>query len=343
MTTLTTRAFGRTGWQTTTVGLGAFAIGGPAWSYGWGAQDDDESVATIRSAVEQGINWIDTAAVYGRGHSERVVGRAISAFSAEERPLIFTKGGLVWSDDDTLETGERKVGHPASLRREVDDSLERLGVDVIDLYQMHWPAQDGTSLEDYWGTLVELRDAGKVRAIGLSNHDVDELERAERIGHVDSLQPPFSAIHRGAAADVIPWCAANGTAVIVYSPMQSGLLTGSMTAERVAALPSNDWRSRHEDFRGEGLRRNLAVADALGEIASSRGVTTAEVAIAWTLGFPGVTGAIVGARRPEQIRGWRSAGDIELTEDEYRAITDVIEREGCGEGPSLPAVSLSAR
>lgn len=336
MTSLNTRAFGTTDWQITTVGLGAFAIGGPEWSYGWGRQDDADSIATIRAAVENGINWIDTAAVYGRGHSERIVGEAIKIFSDGDRPLVFTKGGLVWSDDDALEASERKVGDPASLRREVDDSLERLGVEVIDLYQMHWPAEDGTLLEEYWGELVRLRDAGKIRAIGLSNHDVEQLERAERIGHVDSLQPPFSAIHRGAAADVIPWCERNSTGVIVYAPMQSGLLTGTMSAERIAMLPENDWRSRHEDFIGEGLRRNLAVSKAMAEIASERGVGTVRVAIAWVLGFPGVTGAIVGARRPDQIAGWRDSGALELTDAEYARIASVIEREGTGEGPTRP-------
>lgn len=336
MTTLATRPFGRTGWQTTNVGLGTFAVGGPAWSYGWGAQDDDDSITTIRAAVEAGINWIDTAAVYGRGHSEVIVGRAIRDFAEPDRPYVFTKGGLVWSEDDALAEGERKVGDPESLRREVDASLRRLDVEAVDLYQMHWPAEDGTSLEEYWGALVDLREAGKVRAIGLSNHEVGELERAERIGHVDSLQPPFSAIHRGAAAEVIPWSAANGTAVIVYSPMQSGLLTGAMSVERVKALPSDDWRSRHEDFQGEGLRRNLALAAAFERLADVRGVSAAEVAIAWTLGFPGVTGAIVGARRPGQIADWRHAGAIELTTEEYSSIARVIEAEGVGGGPAEP-------
>ncbi|RWZ58316.1 aldo/keto reductase [Labedella populi] len=335
-TPLSSAPLGTSGLDVTRVGLGAFAIGGSAWSYGWGVQDDDESVQTILAAVDAGIDWIDTAAVYGRGHSEAVVGAALQQLSEDERPLVFTKGGLVWSEDDALDTGERKVGHPDSLRREVDDSLRRLAVDTIDLYQMHWPAEDGTPLEEYWSALVDLRTAGKVRAIGLSNHDVDELTRAEAIGHVDSLQPPFSAIYRDAAADVIPWCAANGTGVIVYSPMQSGLLTGSFSAERAAALPSNDWRSRHDDFRGEGLSRNLAVADALAEIAANRGVTTAEAAIGWVLGFPGVTAAIVGARRPDQIGGWIGGSRIELTSEEYAAVAAVIERTGAGSGPVAP-------
>ncbi|MDN4613540.1 aldo/keto reductase [Leifsonia sp. F6_8S_P_1B] len=334
-TRLTTRPLGTTGRDITTVGLGAFAIGGPAWSYGWGAQDDDDSVRTILAAVEAGVNWIDTAAVYGRGHSELIVGRAVAQLPEADRPLVFTKGGLIWTEGQELEAGERKVGDPASLRREVEDSLRRLGVEAIDLYQMHWPAEDGTPLEEYWSALVDLRTAGKVRAIGLSNHDVDELERAEAIGHVDSLQPPFSAIYRDAAGDVIPWCDAHGTGVIVYSPMQSGLLTGTMTAERVAALPENDWRARHPDFH-EHLDRNLAVADALTAVAARHGVPVPHAAIAWTLGFPGVTAAIVGARRPDQVAGWAEAGAVALTAEDYAEVAAAIERTGAGSGPARP-------
>lgn len=333
---LPTARLGTTDFELTRVGLGAFAIGGAQWSYGWGAQDDDDSVRTILAAAERGINWVDTAAVYGRGHSEVVVGRALRQLPDGDRPLVFTKGGLIWSEDDALDTGERKVGAPASLRAEVDASLRRLGVDAIDLYQMHWPAEDGTPLEEYWATLVDLRTAGKLRAIGLSNHDVDELTRAETIGHVDSLQPPFSAIYRDAAADVIPWCASNGTGVIVYSPMQSGLLTGTFSAERSATLPSDDWRARHPDFQGEGLARNLAVAEAMTTVANSRGITTSEVAIAWVLGHAGVTAAIVGARRPEQIAGWVTAGSVNLTTAEYEIIANAINAANAGSGPALP-------
>jgi aryl-alcohol dehydrogenase-like predicted oxidoreductase len=320
----------------TRVGLGAFAIGGPAWSYGWGAQDDDDSLRTIRAAVDRGINWIDTAAVYGRGHSEVIVGRALRGIPEHDRPWIFTKGGLVWSEDDALATGERKVGDPASLRREVEDSLQRLGVERIDLYQMHWPAEDGAEVEDYWGALVELRDAGKLRAIGLSNHSVDQLERAEAIGHVDTLQPPFSAIYRDAASDVLPWCHAHSTGVIVYSPMQSGLLTGRITQERVQSLPENDWRSRHPDFAGEQLRRNLQVTSALAAVAERHGVTTGAAAIGWVLGFAGVTGAIVGARSPEQIDGWVGAGEVRLSPSDFALVAEAIERSGAGSGPVSP-------
>lgn len=333
---LPTTPLGTTGMEITRVGLGAFAIGGPAWSYGWGAQDDDDSIRTIRAAVERGINWIDTAAVYGRGHSEIVVGRALRDLPEDDRPWVFTKGGLVWSDDDALQTGERKVGDPASLRREVEDSLRRLEVDRIDLYQMHWPAEDGAEVEDYWGALVELRDQGTLRAIGLSNHSVEQLERAEAIGHVDTLQPPFSAIYRDAAADVLPWCADHDTGSIIYSPMQSGLLTGRITEARVQQLPADDWRSRHPDFSGDRLRRNLQVTAALAEVGERHGVSTGAAAIAWALRFRGVTGAIVGARTPEQIDGWVGAGGVDLTAEDIDLVAGAITDSGAGSGPVAP-------
>ncbi|WP_101844506.1 aldo/keto reductase [Zhihengliuella sp. ISTPL4] len=333
---LPTVPLGTTGMEITRVGLGAFAIGGPAWSYGWGAQDDDDSIRTIRAAVDRGINWIDTAAVYGRGHSEVVVGRALRDLPQNERPWVFTKGGLVWSEDDALQTGERKVGDPASLRREVQDSLRRLQVEQIDLYQMHWPAEDGSEVEDYWGALVEMRDSGLLKAIGLSNHDVAQLDRAEAIGHVDTLQPPFSAIYRDAAADVLPWCAHHATGAIIYSPMQSGLLTGRITEERVAQLPADDWRSRHPDFSGDRLRQNLRVTAALAEVGERHGISTGAAAIAWALVFRGVSGAIVGARTPEQIDGWVNAGSVELTADDIASVARAIRDSGAGSGPDAP-------
>lgn len=333
---LPTVPLGTTGMEITRVGLGAFAIGGPAWSYGWGAQDDDDSIRTIRAAVDRGINWIDTAAVYGRGHSEIVVGRALREIPESDRPWVFTKGGLVWSDDDALQTGERKVGDPTSLRREVQDSLRRLQVEQIDLYQMHWPAEDGAQVEDYWGALVEMRDSGLLKAIGLSNHDVAQLERAEAIGHVDALQPPFSAIYRDAAADVLPWCADHSTGTIIYSPMQSGLLTGRITEERVQQLPADDWRSRHPDFSGERLRQNLQVTAALAEVGERHGVSTGAAAIAWALSFRGVSGAIVGARTPEQIDGWVHAGEVTLTPEDIAAVARAIRESGAGSGPDAP-------
>jgi aryl-alcohol dehydrogenase-like predicted oxidoreductase len=333
-TRLPTRLLGTTGMAITPVGLGAWAIGGPDWAVGWGAQSDLESIRAIRHAVDVGVNWIDTAAIYGLGHSEDIVGRAVAEIPEAERPFLFTKCGQVWDPQDR--NTKFRVGDAQSIRREVEDSLRRLRVERIDLYQMHWPAEDGTPLEAYWQTLVELRSEGKVRAIGLSNHDAGQVARAEAIGHVDTLQPPFSAIHRGTAESVLPWCAANGTGVIVYSPMQSGLLSGRFSAERVAGLPSDDWRSRHADFTGEALTRNLALADAFAPIAERHGVSRAAAAIAWTLAWPGVTGAIVGARSPEQVDGWIAAASLQLHAEDMRAMAEAITSTGAGEGPAAP-------
>ena len=330
---LTTAELGTTGMEITRVGFGAWAIGGGDWAAAWGPQDDDESVAAIRHAVASGINWIDTAAVYGLGHSEEVVGRALAAIPEAERPYVFTKCGLVWDDADR-NARPRRVMDPAVVRRDVEASLRRLGVERIDLYQVHWPAEDGTPLEEYWQVMVDLRTEGKVRAVGLSNHDLDRLEAAEKVGHVDSLQPPFSAIRRGAARE-LAWCHENGTGAIVYSPMQSGLLTGAFTAERVAALPADDWRRTHPEFT-TNLDRNLAFSEALEPIARRHGVSRGAVAVAWTLAWPGVTGAIVGARRPEQIDGWISAADLRLTPEDLDEISDAIARTGVGDGPTRP-------
>ena len=330
---LTTAPLGTTEMEITRVGFGAWAIGGGDWSFAWGPQDDDASVAAIRHAVERGINWVDTAAVYGLGHSEEVVGRALRELPAAERPYVFTKCGLVWDATDRTMRPRRAMA-AASVRQEVEASLRRLGVECIDLYQVHWPAEDGTPLEEYWQTMVDLRAEGKVRAIGLSNHDVDQLSTAEKIGHVDSLQPPFSAINR-AAADELAWCDGNGTGVIVYSPMQSGLLTGSFSAARVAALPVDDWRRTAPDFTTE-LDRNLALAAALEPVARRHAVPVAAVAVAWTLGWPGVTGAIVGARSPQQVDGWVAAADLVLTRSDMNEIAEAIARTRAGKGPARP-------
>jgi aryl-alcohol dehydrogenase-like predicted oxidoreductase len=227
-----------------------------------------------------------------------------------------------------------QVARPNTIRRELEDSLRRLGVERIDLYQVHWPPEDGTPVDEYWATMVELKNEGKVRAIGLSNHSVPQLEKAEKIGHVDSLQPPLSLISR-THADEIAWCARNGTGVIVYSPMHSGLLTGAFSRERVESLPPDDWRRRSPDFTTD-LGRNLELADALRPIADRHGVTQAAVAVAWTLAWPGVTGAIVGARRPDQVDGWLPAASLELTQDDLDEIAAAIERTGAGQGPVRP-------
>ena len=330
------RTLGTTGMALTPVGFGAWAVGGGGWTFGWSAQDDHESVAAIRRAIELGVNWIDTAAVYGLGHSEEIVARALRDYAPADRPLVFTKCGLTWDEQDRA-APPTFVGNPASIRRELEGSLRRLGVERIDLYQMHWPAQDGTPLEDYWGTLLDLQREGKIRAAGLSNHSVAQLEAAERLGHVDSLQPPFSAIRRDAAGE-LGWCAARGTGVIVYSPMQSGLLTGTFTEERASSLPSDDWRRKSPDFRGEALRRNLQLAEALRPVAERHATTVAAVACAWTLAWPGVTAAIVGARSPRQVDGWKDALRLELTAADLNEIGAAIERTGAGAGPVRPPV-----
>ena len=303
----------------TRVGFGAWAIGGGGWSFAWGAQDDNESLAAMRHAVERGVNWIDTAAVYGLGHSEELVGRLLRDYSKSDRPFVFTKCGLVWDETEPMKQSAR-IGRPESLEREVEQSLKRLGVEQIDLYQMHWPAEDGTPTEVYWQTLLDMKAEGKVRAVGLSNHKVDRLETAERIGHVDTLQPPFSAIRRDIVDAELPWCLAHDTGVIVYSPMQSGLLTGAFTETRAAALAKDDWRSRSPEFQPPRLQQNLALADNMRPIAARHGTTVGAIAVAWTLATPGVTAAIVGARSPEQVDGWIGAGEVELTAEEMKVI-----------------------
>jgi aryl-alcohol dehydrogenase-like predicted oxidoreductase len=326
--TLRTVPFGTTDMTITRVGFGAWAIGGGGWAFAWGEQDDDASVAAIRHAVEAGVNWIDTAAVYGLGHSEEIVARALEPYGEADRPYVFTKGGLVWDENDRA-APPRNSGAADSIRREVEASLRRLRTERIDLYQMHWPAPE--PVEEYWQVMLDLKAQGKLRAVGLSNHDVKQLETAEEFGHVDSLQPPFSLINRD-AADEIDWCAAHRTGVIVYSPMQSGLLTGAFTAERAAALPAGDWRSRDDEFRGERLQRNLALVDALRPVADRHGTSVASVAIAWCLAYPGVTGAIVGARDPRQVDGWIGAPDVELSDADLDAIADAVRRTGAGHG-----------
>ncbi len=331
---LPTVPLGRTDMHVTRVGFGSWAVGGGDWAVGWGRQEDADSVAAIRHAVRLGVNWIDTAAVYGLGHSEEVVAEALSDIPASERPLVFTKCGLTWGEDRAA--SPNRTGTPESLRRELEQSLRRLRTERIDLYQMHWTPTDGTALDEYWGALLAMKAEGKVRAVGLSNHALSQLDTAERLGHVDTLQPPFSAIKRSVAAAELPWCHAHGTGVIVYSPMQAGLLTGAFTAERSAALPKDDWRSRSADFTGDGLARNLRVAAALRPVADKHGVSQAAAAVAWTLAWPGVTGAIVGARNPGQVEGWVAAGALSLDAEDMAAIGRAIEASGAGEGPSAP-------
>jgi len=322
--------------QITIVGFGSWAVGGGGWAYGWGPQDDEESLATLRHALELGVNWIDTAAVYGLGHSEEVVGRVLREIPKAERPLVFTKCGLVWNDAQRMRE-PRRILAPDSVRRECEASLRRLGIECIDLYQFHWPDESGTPVEDSWAAMVQLVKEGKVRAIGVSNFDVELLARCEAIRHVDSLQPPFSLINRAAAETQIPWCASHGTGVICYSPMQSGLLTDSFTTDRLASLAGDDWRRRAPEFQHPRLRRNLLLRDALVPIAKRHETSVSAIAIAWTLAWPGVTGAIVGARSPAQVDGWIGAASIALTPRDLDDITAAIWRTGAGVGPAPQA------
>jgi len=329
---LATHPLGRSGLQITRVGFGSWAVGGGGWSFGWGPQDDADSLATMRHALELGINWIDTAAVYGLGHSEELVGRLIRDLPLGERPLIFTKCGLVWDEHDPR-ASPRQVLQPDSIRSECEASLRRLGVDRIDLYQFHWPDETGTFVEDSWAAMVKLVEEGKVRGAGVSNFDVPLLGRCEAIRHVDSLQPPFSLINRAVGKREIPWCASHDTGVIVYSPMQSGLLTDSFTADRVSLLAEDDWRRRAPEFQRPRLGRNLALRDALRPIAERHGTSASSIAIAWTLSWPGVTGAIVGARTPKQVDGWIGAASLTLTQQDLDEIAAAIRRTKAGAGP----------
>ena len=306
-----TRTLGNSDLRITPVGLGAWAMGGGGWEFGWGPQDDDASVAAIHRALELGVNWIDTAAVYGLGHSEEVVARALTDWPGP-RPYVFTKCGLRWDDRGRV---SRNL-EPDSIRRECEDSLRRLRVEVIDLYQIHWPSEEPAEVEAAWATLAQLQREGKARWTGVSNFDVAQLQRAQAIAPVTSLQPPYSLVRRDVEAKTLPFCRAEGIGVIVYAPMASGLLTGTMTRERAARLPDDDWRRRSPDFNEPNLSRNLALVGRLRTVGTRHGRSPGEVAIAWTLRNPAVTGAIVGVRSAAQVEGVMGAADIELSADE---------------------------
>ncbi|MBZ5598603.1 MAG: aldo/keto reductase [Acidobacteriia bacterium] len=313
-----TRQLGKSDLQITPVGFGAWAIGGSGWQFAWGAQNDDDSIAAIHRALELGVNWIDTAAVYGLGHSEEVVARALKGWSGP-KPYIFTKCGL--PVDASGE--ERKVLRADSIRKEAEASLRRLGISVIDLYQIHWPPEpDSPELEEGWSTLAALQREGKVRWIGVSNFNVKQMKRAQAIAPITSLQPPYSLLNREVEEDILPYCAYRDIGVIVYSPMASGLLTGAMTPERAAKLPKDDWRSRHADFQEPRLSRNLQLVDKLREIGNRHGRSPGEVAIAWTLRNPAVTGAIVGARTARQANGVMRAAELQLSDKEVSEIEE---------------------
>jgi len=330
--TLPTRPLGSSGLEITALGFGAWAAGGGGWSFGWGAQDDDASLAAMRRAIDGGVNWIDTAPVYGLGHSEEVVGRFLRDLAPGDRPLIFTKCGLVWDDRDRMAVSLRNL-RPDSITRECEASLRRLGVEHIDLYQFHWPDESGTPVEDSWAAMVRLLQQGKVRAIGVSNFGVPMLEQCEAVRHVDSLQPPFSAIKRDAAGAQIPWCASHGTGVICYSPMQSGILTEAFSAARVARFADDDWRRRGLEFKSPQLERNLALRDALKPLAERHTTSVSAVAIAWVLSWPGVSGAIVGARSADQVDGWLPAAHLRLSNEDLDAVASALELTGAGSGP----------
>ena len=323
-----TRQLGRTDLRITPIGFGAWAIGGE-WRFGWGPQDDAESIAAIRQAVGRGMNWIDTAPAYGLGHSEEVVARALADVPKSERPYVFTKCTLVWGED-------RVVRHDvtsASIRREVEDSLRRLQVEVIDLYQMHWPRWAAQaepspgSVAEAWETLADLQRQGKVRHIGVSNFTVEDLETAGRIAPVGSLQPPYSMLRRAIEAEVLPYCEDHGIGVIVYSPMLSGLLTGAMTRERISQLPAGDWRRNNKEYQEPQLSKNLALVEVLRAIGARHGRTPGEVAIAWTLRHPAVTGAIVGGRSARQVDGVIGAMSFRLSEPELAEIERALPRD----------------
>jgi aryl-alcohol dehydrogenase-like predicted oxidoreductase len=332
---LPVRKLGKDGPEITRVGFGAWAIGGGGWSFGWGPQDDAASLAAMRHALERGINWIDTAAVYGLGHSEELVGKLLRELPAGDRPYVFTKCGLSWDEKNPMGEFRRDL-HPARVRSECEASLRRLGVERIDLYQFHWPDQTGTPVEDSWGEMRRLVEEGKVRWAGVSNFDVPLLARCGKLSHIDSLQPPFSMIRREVAASEIRWCEERDTGVIAYSPMASGLLTDKWTADRVKALAPDDWRRRMPEFLQPNVLRNLALRDALRPIAKRHGKTVEEVAVAWTLAWPGVTGAIVGARSPEQGDGWIGAAGLALSGEDLEEIAGAIDRTGAGAGPVIP-------
>ena len=334
------RALGLSSLEITTVGFGTWAVGGGGWAFAWGPQDDNASLAAMRHAVEQGINWIDTAAVYGLGHAEEVVGKFLRELNPSERPYVFTKCGLQWDKDHPMEPA-RRVLTPETVRAECEDSLRRLGVERIDVYQFHWPDESGSRVEDAWAAMSRLVSEGKVRIPGVCNFSVELMERCEPIQHVDSLQPPFSLIRRELAEKELPWCAEHKTGVIGYSPMQSGLLTDSFSENRAQKFPKDDWRRRSEEFQAPKLKRNLALRDALRPIAQRHDATVPEIAIAWTLAWPGVTGAIVGARSPEQVDGWIGAAKLELTSSDMDEIAAAIERTGAGVGPSRPRATYA--
>jgi aryl-alcohol dehydrogenase-like predicted oxidoreductase len=312
------RTLGNSDLRLTPIGFGAWAIGGGNWEFAWGPQDDNESIRAIHHALDLGINWIDTAAIYGLGHSEEMVAKALR--STSHKPLVFTKCSMRWRPDRTIYRSLRAD----SVGEEVENSLRRLGVETIDLYQIHWP-DPIDQIEEGWETLARLKEQGKVRHIGVSNFNVEQMKRVQRIAPITSLQPPYSMLRRAVEAEILPFAQANNIGVINYSPMVSGLLTGKMTAERVAALPADDWRRRAVEFKEPRLGRNLRLVDLLREIGNGHKVSPGVVAVAWTLHHPAVTGAIVGGRSAEQVEGVAPALQFRLSDEEFARINAFLE------------------
>ncbi len=322
---MVTRRLGRDGPEITAIGFGTWALAGQ-YRFGWGAVDDDESVAAIRRAVEAGVNWVDTAPTYGDGHSEEVVGRALEPFRVGEEVLAFTKCGRPWRDGEVYFDLR-----PGSIRAECEASLRRLRVERIDLYQFHWPDYGtGTPVEESWGTMAELADEGKVRWLGVCNFDVPRLQACESIRHVDSLQPPLSLLNRNSRRELIPWAHEHGTGVVAYSPMASGLLTGSFNREGLDRLADDDWRRKAPPFQEPKLSQNLALVERLEAIAVGLGTTVPSLALAWVLAVSGVTGAIVGGRRPSQLDDWLGADGLELDIKILDEIETALEATGAG-------------
>ena len=307
-----TKQFGNTDLKITRIGFGAWAIGGGNWEFAWGPQDDGEAISAIHCAIDSGMNWIDTAAVYGLGHSEELVGKAIKGLS--KKPYIFTKCGLVWDEKRNVSRNLKAE----SIRKECEASLLRLNVDAIDLYQVHWPVD--ADLEEAWEMMEALRKEGKVRYIGVSNYSIEQIGKCMKIAPVSSLQPPYSLLNRDYEKEILPFCNEKGIGVIVYSPMGSGLLTGSMTRERIAAMPTDDWRRNSSNFQEPALTRNLAIVEKLKTIGLKYRHSAGEVAIAWTLQNPAVTAAIVGGRSAAQVDGISHAWDFHLTEEDMAEI-----------------------
>ncbi len=311
------RTLGNTDLHLTPIGFGAWAIGGGNWEFGWGPQDDNESVAAIHRALDLGVNWIDTAAIYGLGHSEEVVARAVK--SSSHKPYIFTKCSMRWHSDRSIYRSLKAV----SLAEELEASLRRLGVETIDLYQIHWP-DPAAEIEEGWEALAKFREQGKIRWVGVSNFNVEQMKRAQKIAPIASLQPPYSMLRRAIEEDVLPFVQENGIGVINYSPMVSGLLTGKMTAERIAALPEDDWRRRSVEFKEPRLSRNMRLVELLREIGGGHAVSPGVVAVAWTLHNPAVTAAIVGGRSAAQVEGMAPALDFRLSVEEYNRINEFL-------------------